>query len=344
MKIVILNDLHFGVRNANHVFLAQAEGVIDQVISRLDEGDQVFILGDVFDSRNAIPLTVMDVAHRCFDKLRDWKVTILLGNHDIHYVNTLTPNSIQPLLSEFDNIDIVDEPKQVTFGQSKILLVPWICPKDTVEWTRIIKKSPADICMGHFDIQGFRFNSRTVNTNHGFKMSIFSHFENVISGHYHYGSKEGNIEFPGAQYQMTWDDYGDQKVFLELDETGTFTRVNSGSDVFKIIDMGSPTDGLSGCYVRLMVGAEATPSQVKEKLEEIVSAGSHEVKTVQDFQSQINSSTDDVAKTIANAASIDMVIGDVVEDVEVEDGVDKERLISLVKEISKEAWVTMGEG
>ena len=67
---------------------------IDQMISEWKAADvtHVVFLGDVFDNERFIATDVMDYALRLFrDKLADFKVFVIAGNHDMRYTNTSDP-------------------------------------------------------------------------------------------------------------------------------------------------------------------------------------------------------------------------------------------------------------
>ena len=344
MRVFLLNDLHFGVRNSNQIFLDDVKSVFENLVEHLEHDDEIYILGDVFDNRNSITIKAMNCANECFRMVQNHKITIIPGNHDIHYVNKLKPNSIDPLLDTFDNIEILYEPTYIQFGQNKILMVPWIVPSDTIQWSLIIKKSDADICMGHFDIQGFRLNSKTFNKSHGFEARMFSKFDKVYSGHYHFASKDRNICYLGTQYQMTWDDFGETKAFHCLDEEGNLTKIPCARQTFVRQDFAKPLDQTyKNCFVRLSVNSDVKNQKIKDKVEELLSLGAHEVKVIQNIKTDLDIDTQDVVDTLVNSTDMKTVIQDVAKNIQVDEGIDYDKLMLLVDDIVSEAWEEMGE-
>jgi uncharacterized protein (DUF342 family) len=67
----------------------------------------------------------------------------------------------------------------------------------------------------------------------GMDHKIFDKFDAVYSGHYHHKSTEGNITYLGCPYEMTWQDYQDEKGFHIFDtETRVLTRVTNPFNMF----------------------------------------------------------------------------------------------------------------
>ena len=51
------------------------------------------------------------------------------------------------------------------------------------EIIEVLNTAEADICMGHFDLNGFRMMDAMVQT-HGYDKKIVQRFEKTFSGHY----------------------------------------------------------------------------------------------------------------------------------------------------------------
>ena len=133
MKFAIVGDLHLGATNKKspigNAFVKGQHAYIDQMISEWKEADvtHVVFLGDIFDNERFIATDVMDYALRLFrDKLADFKVIVIAGNHDMRYTNT----------SEVCSVSFLDLIPHVTVYDAKIgvehffgrewIFVPWI--------------------------------------------------------------------------------------------------------------------------------------------------------------------------------------------------------------------------
>ena len=221
MKICILGDTHFGARNDSPIFDRYFKRFYNEVFFPYLEQNNVtniIQLGDVFDRRKYINFnTLKSVKSYFFDRLNSgYKTTVLVGNHDTFYKNTNDVNSLRLLLSEYNNITAVVEPATYQFDNVPIAFIPWICPENEQRCFDTIANTEAQICVGHFEIQGFEMYKGSI-IDHGVDKKIFDKFDVVLSGHYHHRSTKQNITYCGTPYEMTWSDYGDQKGFHIFD-------------------------------------------------------------------------------------------------------------------------------
>ena len=161
MKIALLNDTHFGVRNDSMIFDDFLHKFYEEVFFPYLEKHNIktlIHLGDVVDRRKYINFRVADNFRKKFlNKLWDMKIDthMLIGNHDIYFKNTLKINAPKHLLSEYDNIEIIDKPCHLQFDDMKIAMIPWICPDNRKEIDDFIDQSDATVCMGHLELTGF---------------------------------------------------------------------------------------------------------------------------------------------------------------------------------------------
>ena len=131
MKVAIITDTHFGGKNDLHSF-SQFQtrfyrGTFFPILAR--EGiDTILHLGDVFDRRKYTNFLSHKLAKEMFfEPARDYKVHMLVGNHDCYYKNNNEVNSISLTCAEYDNITTYqDVPQVVEIGGSSILFIPWI--------------------------------------------------------------------------------------------------------------------------------------------------------------------------------------------------------------------------
>ena len=94
--------------------------------------------------------------------------------------------------------------------------MPWICDDNRQETLDVIKKTKAQVAMGHLELQGFEMYRGSM-VSHGDDPSLFDRFDLVCSGHYHHRSSSGNIHYLGSHAEFTWSDYGDPKGFHIFD-------------------------------------------------------------------------------------------------------------------------------
>ena len=115
MKILLITDQHFGVRNDNQHFINHYEKFYSRVVIPFLKASgikEVISLGDAFDRRRYINFHSLDAAKEMwFDPLRKLGLnhTMLIGNHDIYYKNTIKLNAPHELLEEY-NFEVIDKP------------------------------------------------------------------------------------------------------------------------------------------------------------------------------------------------------------------------------------------
>lgn len=299
-KIAIINDTHFGCRGDSPVFLDHQEKFFAEVFFPKIDAENikiVFDLGDTFDRRKYVNfLTLSRVKKFFFDELqkRNIEYHAIVGNHSVYYTNTNEVNSMDLLLKEYENFNIyVNDPVELSFGLTKIMMVPWITKENNDICLESIHNTDAQILMGHFSIQGFEM-SKGIVCDHGMLKEDFTSFEAVYSGHFHHPSEYGNIHYLGAQYEMTWTDYGGKRGFHILDTiTRDINLVENPNHMFhKIIydDSDMTIDDISeldvsvlkNTYVKVIVQNRTNPYIYDLFIAKLNDSGAVDVKTVED--------------------------------------------------------------
>ena len=234
MKIAILNDTHFGVRNDSDAFRKYQLRFYNEIFFPYLEKHNIktlIHLGDVVDRRKFINHQTASIFRKeFFDRFWKQKIDthIIIGNHDTYFKNTNEVNAIDNLYTTFDGVNepfIYTRPKVVEFDGVPILFMPWICDDTREESMQMLNTAKADLCFGHLEIKGIEMQNGVVN-EHGNEKAEFNRFERVVSGHFHKHTDDGHIFYCGAQYEMTWSDYQDPKGFHIFDtETREMERI-----------------------------------------------------------------------------------------------------------------------
>lgn len=239
MKVAIINDTHFGVRNDNRVFLNKFREFYEKVFfPTLKETGikHILHLGDLMDRRKYVNFTTARAMNEMFiDRLKEYGLTmdLILGNHDVYYRNTNEVNGAE-LLVDYDNINIIQsEAEEIELDGLKILMTPWINSSNQKSILESIEKTDASILMGHLEIAGFEMLRGTI-CDHGMDKGIFDKFSHVFSGHFHHPSRNGTIEYLGAPYEMNWGDHKGRRGFHIFDtETLELEFVSNPHTVFQ---------------------------------------------------------------------------------------------------------------
>lgn len=223
MRCAILGDTHFSTRQGSKVFSDFFEKFFENTFfPYLIENniDTVIQLGDLFCHRRYINFNGFSDSKRFFfDKLQEHNIQlyVLVGNHDSVYKDTISLNSPDLLLNEYNNIHLIDKPSTITIKDKfDLCIIPWICKENYEDSIKEIKLSKSDICFGHFEIAGFAMYKGVIR-DEGLDNKLFDKYEFVFSGHYHHRSTKNNIYYLGTPYELTWNDDSDQKGFHIFD-------------------------------------------------------------------------------------------------------------------------------
>jgi len=238
VKIAILADTHFGVRNDNKDFLDYFEKFYRDVFFPTCIEHNVFTVlhaGDLVDRRKNINFVTLQRMKQMFlqplDEL-NINLQVILGNHDVYYKNTNQVNALRGLLDEWELINVIEEPTVQDYDGVNFCLLPWLNVENQEASLEFVSKAKATHLLGHLELKGFVMHGTQVS-EHGLGTEPFKNFELVMSGHYHHKSQQGNILYLGAPYQMTWNDYGDPCGFHLFDtETRELTFVQNPYEMF----------------------------------------------------------------------------------------------------------------
>jgi DNA repair exonuclease SbcCD nuclease subunit len=237
MNIAFLGDTHFGARGDSQHFHEFFDKFYTNIFfPYLIENDikTVIQLGDIFDRRKySNHYTLAESKRYFFSRFDELGIELetLLGNHDLYYKESLSVSSSELFLKQFKNVNVIKHPTQLQ--KLGISVIPWICKENYDNCLKFIKNDTSHMCVGHFEVDGFKMYQSSILSEHGLSPKIFSNYERVLSGHYHHASKKGNIEYIGTPYEMTWQDFGDQKGFRVYDlETRTLETINNPYSIY----------------------------------------------------------------------------------------------------------------
>ena len=295
-KICIITDQHFGIRSDNVAFLDFYEKFYKNVFfPKIDKENitTILILGDTFDRRKYINYNSLSRAKAMFfDEIeaRNIQVHMLVGNHDISFKNTNEINSPDLLLKEYSNFNIIENPITINIDETKICMVPWICPDMLDNTLEVMKNTQAEICMGHFEISGFAMY-KGMECKDGLKTSIFDKFDMTFSGHYHHKSNKKHIYYLGNPYELTWQDYGDERGFHLFDlKTRKLEFIKNPYSIFvrieyddskEIVDLNSLE--LKDCFVKLVIVNKIDYYQFDIFLQKLYGKGCIDIKIIEDL-------------------------------------------------------------
>jgi len=312
MKIAIVTDIHIGARGDSRIFAEfQRKFFMEEFFPYLDEHNikTVFDLGDTFDRRKYINyLSLKRGKEFLFDQLaqRDIDFHALVGNHDTYYTNVNEVNSMNLLLKEYPNFNLYqDKAEHLTLGSTKFLMLPWISKENAEYNLKFIEESDANVVMGHLEMKGFEMMKGSVCT-HGLDLGVFSHFQDVYSGHFHHPSRYKNLEYLGAPYEMTWSDFGGSRGFHVFDtETREMTKVENPNKMFFKIDYDDEdmtiddiasldTSMLKDTYIKVIVKNRTNAYLYDLFMSKLNDEGAADVKAVDDALNLESAGVEDI--------------------------------------------------
>ena len=290
MKIALITDQHLDGRKGSLAFWNYFQQFYDDIFfpTLEKEGISTIIdLGDTFDNRKSVDYNVCNrVMSNYFDRLKNYDVHMLLGNHCVYYKNTNKINSPELLLKQYDNIKIYAEPKHLKLGSKKFLMLPWINRENQDSVSKLLETSEADILCGHLELSGFEITPG-MKMDHGMDAGLFHRFKRVWSGHYHHKSKKGNVQYLGNPYQMFWNDYKDTRGFHIYDtESDKLKFVRNPYEIFdKIFYDDTSVDynkqdvsSYKNKFVKVIVEQKQDYHMFETLVDRLYNVGVHDVK------------------------------------------------------------------
>jgi hypothetical protein len=179
-----------------------------------------------------------------------------------------------------------------------------------------------------------------IDNHEGVDRSYFKQYKQVLSGHFHTKSSEGNITYLGTPYELTWNDESDPKGFFIFDtETHGIEFIQNPYTIFtkfyydddKVDPDTIDVSIFANQHVKLVVVKKKDFVKFEKFVERIYKEDPLELKIIEDFSEFESEALDD---------SIDLedtmtLLSNYVDSVETD--VDKERLKTLLKTLYVEA-------
>ena len=340
MKIAIITDQHFGARKNSKLFHDYFFMFYNDIFfpTLEKEGiDTIVDMGDTFDNRHGVNFSSLSWAkNNYYDRLRDYTIHTIIGNHTAYYKNTNKINSIDLLLREYDNVKVYSEVENVLLGDLNVLFIPWINSENEEMTLGLIERSSASVCMGHLDLNGFYATQGHVQEN-GMSMDPFEKFQKVYSGHFHIRSNKGSIYYLGNPYEMFWNDCGHTRGFHIFDtETLEHTPVDNPYKLFYKVyyeDTAYQTFDAreyENKIVKVIVKKKTDKFAFEKFIDKLYSVGVAELKVVENFQ-LVESKDFEVEESEDTLSILDRYIQ------ESETELDKSVIQEMIKEIYQES-------
>lgn len=348
MKVALITDTHWGVRNDAHHFLDYMAKFYDRIFfPYLEENgiDTIIHLGDIVDRRKYINfVTLRHLKDTFLNRIVDNNIDlhVIIGNHDVPYKNTNDINSMRELFDKHD-VQSYWEPATVNFDGCDIAFMPWINNANYAQSIQHMKDTSAQVLFGHLEIAGCLM-MRGMTNEHGMEISDFSKFDLVASGHFHTKSVTENIHYLGCPYELTWSDYQDPKGFHIFD-TDTreiefvrnpyrmFNKVfydDSGKEASEILE--KDFSGFEGSYVKVVTQTKENPYWFDQFMDKLYQANPVNIQIVDDH---LNLNLEDDEDIVNEAEDTVTILSKYIDNMET--NVSKKRLDNLMRTLYNEA-------
>ena len=150
-KVAVFTDLHLGIHQNSlfwhNVALKWADWFASELEAR--KVKDIIFMGDFFDHRDEVAVNTLHVGYQILDKLRDFNIIMIPGNHDSFYRDHATVNSLN-IVQGWSNIRLLNETSQLMLGSRLATFVPW--GGDLTE----VSKTRSDYIFGHLELNSFR--------------------------------------------------------------------------------------------------------------------------------------------------------------------------------------------
>lgn len=335
MKVALITDTHWGIRNDSPIIHNHMKKFLDEVFfPRIDAEniDTIIHLGDLVDRRKYVNyVTARRLRQDFLDPIdqRGIRMHVIAGNHDTFYKNTNVTNALVELIGDsktghpeeemrrYPKTHIYyEKPAWLEFKDgTSVFLMPWICDENREITMEYLRKTYAPIAIGHLELLGYEMFRGQVS-EHGDDPKIFDKFDLVLSGHYHTRSNRGNIHYLGTPLQYIWSDYNDTKGFHILDtSTRSLEFVPNPNNIFQKFfydDMNKNMDEVllfdaeqyKNCYVKIVIKNKTNPYWFDLVIERLEKSGAADLQVVEDHFHLDLEADDDIVNEAEDTMSI----------------------------------------
>jgi len=213
-KVAIFSDLHLGVHLDSTIWHEVALNWCNWFVEELTKQNitDILFLGDFYHHRSDISVSTLHIASLILDKLSDFNVIMIVGNHDAYYKDRSDVNSLS-ILNGRKNLTVISELTTSKLFGKTFTFIPWGCD--------ISNLPSSDAIFGHLEIESFKMNGYKT-CDHGTKTrDLLTKSKLVMSGHFHLRDERmydnGTIVYVGNPFEMDFGDSGGIKGYYILD-------------------------------------------------------------------------------------------------------------------------------
>jgi len=351
-NIIVTSDLHIHSHKKSLDRVDDCIRVLNWVYDTAKQNkiNCVLFLGDLFHDHTKIDILLYQRTFETFLKWHsentDLRTFLLIGNHDMYHVDRWDVNSIFPL-SAIDGVTVVNFPRTIKIYDHEFDLLPYT-DNPLQDLIAFSKKGRREFLGAHIAVDGAKLNSYGMEAdvivehdNNMVKVDLdwFTSWNRVFLGHYHQAQKlSDNIEYVGSPLQLNFGEAFQKKhiCIFNPDTNQVKYVVNDFSPQHIIIQHSEVKNHkLAGNFVRIQL-PDVTSTEATELRGKLMNEGCRSFKL-----EQKSSETTEDSHVVSDAKSIllnqdEMIAKYVVEQESIISNMDKEKLITIGKEICAE--------
>lgn len=286
MNIAVITDQHFGYLKNSPIYWEYFNRFYNDIFfPTLKEYNvkSILDLGDTTDNRKYIEFDTIDsIRTNYYDKLTDYEIHTLVGNHQSFYKDTNKINSPSLLLKDYDNVKVYSNPTTIKIHNLSIDVFPWLNKNNINQLYSVIKNSSSSLAVGHLEFRGGLMHPGSYCED-GFTPNVFNKYKKVLTGHFHFRNVLENIHYIGNPYQLNFGDCGADRGFVILNTDNLeLTYINNPYNLFYKI-YGYDKDDIdfsiyNKTYVRLYINERDDSIRLDNFVNSLYANGVYEVK------------------------------------------------------------------
>ena len=213
MKILTIGDFHKVPQE-----LQDCNALVDLIAQTAAEQkpDKIVLTGDLYHYHNIIRAESLYFWKKTFDRLSDFKIVSLVGNHDKS--SESGPPDVHALLAHESEIIVIDIPVDI----GGVLFMPYRHDKN--QFIEECNKSKSNTLLCHQSFNGAKFDNGIYDPL-GIDLD-FIHQKYILAGHIHLPQKFDKVHYVGSpRWRSLSDANQDRNIWLfefdsqEQDET-----------------------------------------------------------------------------------------------------------------------------
>lgn len=268
-KFLIFSDLHCHCHKRKNERLEDCLKALDWVFAtaRSNKISNILFGGDLFHDRQKIEIYTYQKTFEVFQRNLDggdFKVYLVLGNHDLWFNEKTSISSVVPF-SSLPGVEIIFNPCRKIIDGSTWDFIPFTHnPIAALEFLKSQEGSP-QYALGHLAVDGAVLHgshTADVAIEHDGDMvsispALFNSYDYVFLGHYHKEQRIGsNLEYVGSPLELSFGECFQEKHLIIFDaEKNTRQYVKNDFSPKHLVIRAEDVDkyDLEGNFVRIKI-------------------------------------------------------------------------------------------